>query len=172
MKGSDERQTTVMRRTQANTIQTRSGFMEMVLLKTAPSGTTGGVAVPLAIAAQPISASITAEWSYPADTQDSNVDFNKTRQRVRERMITTFAQYESLNLAEIVQAMAKAALNEVEGIDEVSVQLRNRPLLFPAGPNAGQGQPSHLLVPADKPGNVFEATAKRSSSPPPSATGA
>ncbi len=165
MKGSDERQTTCVSRTQGGALHVRSGFTEMTLLKTAPSGLGGygkdGLTTLPGTTDRLFETSITAEWSYTATALAEGIAFRKVRHAVRERMVTTFAQHGSLSAQQTMYPMAEAALSHSDVIDEVFLRMRDKQSL-PVDPGRfGGDHPSHLFEPIDEPHGTTEVTVRR-----------
>jgi urate oxidase len=165
MKGSDERQTTHVSRTQGNAFQVRSGFEDMTVLKTAQSGFVGFLRDELTTLPETkdrlFGTSVTALWSYTPQGIQDGVEYNTLRQQLRERMITTFAQHESLSVQQTLYAMAEIALQHTTHIDEVFLRMPNKHNLLVDLGRFGKDNPNHIFVPTDEPHGTIEATVRR-----------
>ncbi|MGI4830560.1 MAG: hypothetical protein ACRYFU_20535 [Janthinobacterium lividum] len=164
MKGSDERQSTRVRRSREGSIAITSGFEEMRVLKTAPSRPVGALEESATLpgpADRLFSTVVAAEWPYSLQAAANGVDFNKTRHHLRERMIAAFARLDAMDGQQTFSAMAEAALQHTDLIDEVCLRLRNRHISV-VGPGHGDRDlPNHVFVATDDPDEVLEATIKR-----------
>ncbi|HLI78085.1 MAG TPA: urate oxidase [Acidobacteriaceae bacterium] len=166
MKGSDERGTTYVTRTQDGAFNIRSGFENMTVLKTAQSGFVGFIRDELTTLPETtdrlFGTSVTAQWSYTADAITAGIDFNKVRHHLRERMVTTFAKHDSLSVQQTLFAMAEAALGHTDLIDEVFLRMPNKHNLLVDLGRFGSDNPNHIFVPTDEPHGTIEATVRRS----------
>ena len=165
MKGSDERQTTRVSHSQESGFAIKSGFTEMTVLKTAQSGFVGYIKDELTTLPETtdrlFGTSVTAEWRYTEEAMAAGVAFGKVRRHVRERMIATFAQHESLSVQQTLYAMAQAALAHTEAIDEVFLRMPNKHNLLVDLRRFGSDNPNHIFVPTDEPHGTIEATVRR-----------
>lgn len=165
MKGSDERQTTHVARSQGGAAEIRSGFTEMTLLKTAQSGFSGYIQDELTTLSETtdrlFGTSVTAEWMYTEPALAKGVAFGKVRQRVRESMVTTFAKHESLSVQQTLYAMAEAALGATDALDEVFLRMPNKHNLLVDLGRLGSDNPNHIFMPTDEPHGTIEATVRR-----------
>ncbi len=165
MKGSDERQTTHVSRVQGAAFSLRSGFDQMTVLKTAQSGFVGFIRDELTTLPETtdrlFGTAVTAEWSYTAAVLSDAVDYNKVRHHLRERMITTFAQHESLSVQQTLYAMAESALQHTPLIDQVFLRMPNKHNLLVDLGRIGSDNPNHIFVPTDEPHGTIEAMVRR-----------
>ena len=165
MKGSEERGTTHVARTQGGAFEVRSGFKNMTVLKTAQSGFTGFIRDELTTlpetADRLFGTSVTAVWNYTAEASAQCVDFNKMRRHLRERMVETFAKHESLSVQQTLYAMAEAALGHTHAISEVFLRMPNKHNLLVDLSRFGSDNPNHIFVPTDEPHGTIEATVRR-----------
>ncbi len=165
MKGSEERQTTRVSRTQGGPFAIRSGFDQMTVLKTAQSGFQGFIRDELTTLPETtdrlFGTAVTAEWSYSAAGTVSGIEFNKVRHHLRERMIATFARHDSLSVQQTLYAMAQAALEHTTLVDEVFLRMPNKHNLLVDLSRFGSDNPNHIFVPTDEPHGTIEATVRR-----------
>ena len=165
MKGSDERQTTRVARTQAGSFSIRSGFEQMTLLKTAQSGFVGFIRDELTTLPETtdrlFGTAVTAEWSYSDAGIAAGIEFDKVRHHLRERLITTFARHDSLSVQQTLYAMAKAALEHTDLVYEVFLRMPNKHNLLVDLSRFGADNPNHIFVPTDEPHGTIEATVRR-----------
>ena len=167
MKGSDERQTAAISRTRDGGSSIRSGFTEMTVLKTAQSGFAGYIKDELTTLPETtdrlFGTSVTAQWQYTHEALAEGIDFNKVRHHLRERMIDTFARHDSLSVQQTLYAMAEAALEHTNAIDEVFMRLPNKHNLLVNLARFGLSNNNHIFVPTDEPHGTIEATLRRGS---------
>lgn len=165
MKGSDERQTAHVSRTQEGSFEVRSGFSGMTVLKTAQSGFVGFIRDELTTLPETtdrlFGTSVTAEWTYSAAGLADGIAFNKVRTHLRERMIETFATHDSLSVQQTLYAMAGAALQHTMLIEEVFLRMPNKHNLLVDLARFGQDNPNHIFVPTDEPHGTIKATVRR-----------
>lgn len=165
MRGSDERQTTVVSRAQDEEFAIRSGLDGMTVLKTAQSGFVGYIKDALTTLPETtdrlFGTVVQADWPYTAKALQEGIDFNKVRTHLREKMISAFAKHESLSVQQTLYAMAEAALHHTDIIDEVHMLMPNKHNLLVDMSRFGRDNPNHIFVPTDEPHGTIEATIRR-----------
>lgn len=165
MKGSDERQTTRVARGREGALTVKSGFTGMTVLKTAQSGFVGYIKDELTTLPETtdrlFGTAITAEWTYTPQSLAEGIAFHKVRQHLRERMVTTFARHDSLSVQQTLYAMAEAALQHTDVIDEVFLRMPNKHNLLVDLSRFGSDNPNHIFVPTEEPHGTIEATVRR-----------
>lgn len=169
MKGSDELQTTHVSRAQGEAATIVSGLEGMSVLKTAQSGFVGFLRDELTTLPEMtdrlFGTMIKAEWPYTAEAIGAGIDFNKVRAHVRERLLTAFAKHDSLSVQQTLYAMAEAALEDTDLIDEIFLRMPNRHNLLVDLGRFGQENPNHIFVPTDEPHGTIEALIRRTVKP-------
>lgn len=170
MKGSDERQTTrVVGDRSDSPFRTYSGFTHMTVLKTAQSGFVGFLRDELTTLPEStdrlFGTEVTAEWTYMAEVLPREIEFNRVRHAVRERMVTTFARHDSRSVQHTLHAMAEAALQESALLEEISLRMPNKHNLLVDLARFGLDNPNLLFVPTDEPHGTIEATVRRGARP-------
>lgn len=165
MRGSDERQTTTVSRSQGGTFAIKSGFDRLTIMKTAQSGFVGYIKDSLTTLPETtdrlFATALKAEWPYTDQAIAEGIDFDKVRTHLRETMITTFAKHDSLSVQQTLFAMAEAALAHTGIIDEVYMLMPNKHNLLVDLGRFGQTNPNHIFVPTDDPHGTIEATVRR-----------
>jgi urate oxidase len=165
MRGSDERQTTTVSRTQGEPFRITSGLDHLTLLKTAQSAFTGYIKDALTTLPETtdrlFATALKAEWTYTAEPISKGIDFNMVRHHLREALISTFAKHDSLSVQQTLYAMAEAALAHTDIIDEVYMLMPNKHNLLVDLSRFGQDNPNHIFVPTDEPHGTIEATVRR-----------
>jgi urate oxidase len=165
MRGSDERQTTTVSRAQGGTFAIKSGLDRLTVLKTAQSGFVGYIKDSLTTlpetADRLFATALKAEWPYSDEAIAEGIDFNKVRAHLREALISAFAKHDSLSVQQTLYAMAEAALEHTDIIDEVYMLMPNKHNLLVDLGRFGQTNPNHIFVPTDDPHGTIEATVRR-----------
>lgn len=165
MRGSDERQTTTVSRTQTGTFAITSGLDRLTIMKTANSAFTGYIRDSLTTLPETtdrlFATALKAEWPYTEAAIAEGIDFNKVRTHLREALISTFAKHNSLSVQQTLYAMAEAALAHTNIIDEMYMLMPNKHNLLVDLGRFGQTNPNHIFVPTDEPHGTIEATVRR-----------
>jgi urate oxidase len=172
MRGSDERQTTRVARSQNTPFSITSGLDRLTILKTAHSAFTGYIKDALTTLPETtdrlFGTALKAEWPYTADAiasaaahPDQAIDFNKVRAHLREALLDTFAKHDSLSVQQTLFSMAEAALAHTSLIDEICMLMPNKHNLLVDLSRFGQDNPNHIFVPTDDPHGTIEATIRR-----------
>ena len=163
MRGSNERQTTTVERTQGNAFHILSGLDDLVILKTANSSFEGYIKDSLTTLPETkdrlFGTAVSAEWRYTS----SDLDFDAVRTAIRETMLSTFADHESKSVQQTLYAMAQSALEDVPQIDEIKLTMPNKHCLLVDLSRFGQDNPNEIFVPTDEPAGYIEARIRRKS---------
>jgi urate oxidase len=177
MRGSDERQTTIVSRAQdSETSQTHSnptftitsGLDNLVILKTAKSAFAGYIKDSLTTLPEThdrlFGTALRASWRYTPSAISSTEDatFDTLRHTIRETMLRTFAAHDSKSVQQTLYAMGEAALNAVPQIDEITLLMPNKHCLLVDLTRFNQTNPNEIFVPTDEPHGTIEATLRRS----------
>jgi len=165
MRGSDEVQTTVVSREQGAGFEIISGLDNLTVLKSANSGFVGYIKDELTTLPETtdriFATALKATWEYTAEGIAAGIDFDKVRGHLRETMIAAFAKHDSLSVQQTLYAMAEAALDHTDIIDEVYMRMPNKHCLLVNLAPFGQTNPNHIFVPTDEPHGTIEATIRR-----------
>ena len=165
MRGSDERQTTTISRTQGGSLEIASGLEGLTILKTAQSAFAGYIKDELTTLPEThdrlFGTSMLADWPYTDAAIEAGIDFNKVRGHLREVMLATFAKHDSLSVQQTLYAMGEAALAHTDVIDEMYILMPNKHNLLVDLSRFGQDNPNHIFVPTDEPHGTIEATMTR-----------
>jgi urate oxidase len=163
MRGSDELQTTSIERAQGGNLQILSGLDNLVLLKTAQSGFEGYIKDSLTTLPETkdrlFGTAVSAEWQYTS----TDLDFEAVRTKIRETMLRTFANHDSMSVQQTLYAMAASALEDVPEIDEIEITMPNKHCLLVDLSRFGQDNPNEIFVPTDEPHGYIEARLRRKS---------
>ena len=101
----------------------------------------------------------TIEWPYTR----TDIDFNKTRYRIFDTLLSTFANHESLSVQHTLYAMAQAALATAPEIDEITLTMPNRHNIPVDLSRFHQDNPNTLFIPTDEPHGHIHARITRES---------
>jgi urate oxidase len=163
MRGSDERQTTSVERSQNGAFHILSGLDDLVILKTANSGFEGYIKDSLTTLPETkdrlFGTALRAEWRYLS----SDLDFDSIRTTIRETMLRTFASHESKSVQQTLYAMAQSALEDAPQIEEITLTMPNKHCLLVDLSRFGQDNPNEIFVPTDEPHGYIEARIRRKS---------
>jgi urate oxidase len=158
--GGDQR---VVRVTQSATDASviEAGIDNLVVLKSRHSGFSGFLKDRFTTLAETsdriLATAITATWRY----RDADVPFDLTWQGIRQLMLETFAQHESLSVQHTLYAMADIVLENFEQVDEIQLTLPNRHHLLVDLSPFGLKNENEVFVPTDEPHGLIEATLRR-----------
>jgi urate oxidase len=165
MHGSDERQTARVSRRREEPFEIISGLDGLYILKTAQSAFFGYIKDELTTLPETkdrlFGTMLKAEWQYTARAVEDGIDFNKVRRHLREAMLTTFANHDSLSVQQTLFAMGEAALAHTDIIDEVFMLMPNKHNLLVDLGRFNRDNPNHIFVPTDEPHGTIEATVRR-----------
>jgi len=161
MRGSGEVQTTTVTREQNREFRVRSGFENLVVLKTADSGFEGYIKDELTTLKETsdriFCTAVSAEWHYTT----ALLDFDTTRKTLREAMLKAFAEHKSKSVQETLYAMGKTALEHVAEVGSIDLTMPNKHCLLVDLGRFGQDNPNEIFVPTDEPAGHIEATVRR-----------
>ena len=161
MRGSGELQTTSVERGQRGIFHILSGLDNLVLLKTANSGFAGYIKDSLTTLPETndrlFGTVVSAEWHYTSN----DLDFDKTRMRLREAMLKTFANHHSKSVQQTLYAMAESALEAAMEIDDIKITMPNKHCLLVDLSRFGQDNPNEIFVPTDEPAGHIQARVRR-----------
>jgi urate oxidase len=161
MRGSGELQTTTVSRGRTGEFLIRSGFQNLVVMKTADSGFEGYIQDELTTLKQTsdrlFCTAVSAEWRYTVPT----LAFDAMRSAMRETMLKTFANHHSKSVQETLYAMGKSGLERVAEVDQIDLIMPNKHCLLVDLSRFGQDNPNEIFVPMDEPAGHIEARVRR-----------
>lgn len=160
VKSGDEKHTAKVTATRdASTVE--SGIKDLVVLKTTKSGFCGFIKdqfTTLPEATDRIfSTSVTANWRY-ADSKEVTGD---NWQDVRQTILETFAEHDSLSVQHTLYAMGEAVLEKFADIAEISFSLPNIHCLPVDFTRFGLENDNRIFMPTDEPHGLIEARLSR-----------
>lgn len=144
----------------ANGLSVRSGLANLVVLKTTDSGFSGFPRDKYTTLPETgdriLATSVTAVWLYRRGAANFGV-----RHRIRAALLETFATHDSRSVQHTLYAMAEAALDAADDINEVTLTLPNRHHLLVDLAPFGLDNPNEVFVATDQPFGLIEATIRR-----------
>ncbi|SEF98860.1 urate oxidase [Bryocella elongata] len=165
MRGSDERQITTVARKQGEAFSISSGLDDLTVMKTSKSGFVGYIKDELTTLPPTtdrlFATAMRAMWTYTPKALAAGIDFNKVRTHLREAMLATFADHDSLSVQQTLFAMGEAALAHTNVISEITLRMPNKHQLPVDMTRFGLDNPNHIFVPTDEPHGTIEATITR-----------
>ncbi|MBV8437527.1 MAG: urate oxidase [Silvibacterium sp.] len=158
---SDKYDTTAVTLSRDGLHSVSSGFEKLWLLKTAKSAFAGYMNDRLTTLRETqdrlFGTLATGEWRYTG----TDLDYNALRRRIESALVTTFAAHDSLSVQQTLYAMARAALDQVNEIADVHLQMPNKHCNLVDLAPFGQDNPNEIFVPTDEPHGSIEARVGR-----------
>jgi urate oxidase len=161
VQATGESPTTRITRTQAGEFIVRSGFENLVVMKTAGSAFEGYIQDELTTLPPAkdrlLGTAISANWGYAR----ADVNFSHLRAQVREILLAQFAGHESKSVQHTLYAMGKAVLEEVTEGEDIELTMPNKHCLLVDLSRFGQDNPNEIFVPIDEPHGNIQARLRR-----------
>lgn len=159
-KGGDEKRTAKISATRdAATIE--SGVEDLIVLKTTKSGFVGFIKdcyTTLPEATDRIfCTSVKAVWRY----KNPEAATRENWREIRQTIIETFAEHDSLSVQHTLYAMGEAALEKFSDIEEISFSLPNIHCLPVDFTRFGLENDNRIFIPTDEPHGLIEARLTR-----------
>lgn len=161
VQSSGESQMTKVARVQGGAFSVSSGLKNLVIMKTAGSAFEGYIKDPLTTLPETsdrlFGTAVRATWSYSA----WDLAFASLRTKIREMLLTVFADHESKSVQHTLYAMANHVLEAVPEVDEITLTMPNKHCLLVDLSRFGQDNPNEIFVPVDEPRGYIEARIRR-----------
>jgi len=161
LQSSTECQTAKVALTRGGSFKVRSGFNDLVILKTAGSEFTGFARDSLTTLPEAtdrlFGTAARASWHYSRP----DVSFETLRSQIRAILLATFAGHTSKSVQHTLYAMAQAALLKIPEIDDIELTMPNIHCLLVDLSRFGQDNPNEIFVPIDEPHGYIEARLRR-----------
>ncbi len=158
IKGSNEQRTTKISATRDGTT-VESGVVDLIVLKTTKSGFVGYIKDQYTTLPETtdrvFATSVTAKWNYKSS------DAIEIWRDVRQTIIETFAEHDSLSVQHTLYAMGEAVLEKFAGIAEISLSLPNIHYLPVDVSRFGLENDNRIFLPTDEPHGLIEAHLSR-----------
>jgi urate oxidase len=160
IRGSEEKRTTSIKATREGTT-IESGIEGLIVLKTADSGFVGYMKDQFTTLPETtdrvLSTAIKATWRYSGPT----VVEENTWHDIREIILKTFADHNSLSVQHTLYAMGEAVLNNFPHVEEIELSLPNIHFLPVDLSRFGLENENCIFLPTDEPHGLIEARLSR-----------
>jgi urate oxidase len=161
IKGGDEKRTTIVRITRGGSVMIESGIQDLIVLKTTKSGFVGFIkdcytTLPEATD-RVFCTSVKANWRY-ANSEAATGDVWRD---VRQTIIDTFAEHDSLSVQHTLYAIGEAVLEKFSDVEEIAFSLPNIHCLPIDFTRFGLENDNRIFVPTDEPHGLIEARLSR-----------
>jgi urate oxidase len=157
----NELQTTTLKRARERDFAIRSGLTNLVVMKTSHSAFEGYLQDSLTTLSPAkdrlFGTSMTVDWMYA----QTALDFSFLRERIRDILISTFAEHDSKSVQHTLYAMGKAVLEQVQEINALDLKMPNKHCLLVDLTPFGQDNPNEIFVPVDEPHGSIQAQIRR-----------
>lgn len=161
MHGSNEMQTATVRIAKDGSGSAVSGLRDMVILKTTRSSFEGFIRDELTTlkdaADRLFGTAVTAEWAYAAKPRE----YDDTRAKLRDAMLTTFALHDSRSVQQTLYAMAEAALSAAPQVSTITLTMPNIHNILVDLKVFGQENANEIFMPISDPSGYIQATVTR-----------
>jgi urate oxidase len=159
-RAGDEKRTATLSATREGT-EIRAGVDDLIVLKTTNSAFKDFLRDPFTTLKEDqnriLSTVIRADWLYPGE----DVEFGPLWHGVRQMLLETFAEHNSLSLQHTLYAMGEAVLNNFDNIREIHLSLPNKHFNLVDLSPLGMDNPAEVFLPTDEPHGLIEATLKK-----------
>ena len=139
----------------------RSGFDNLVILKTAGSEFVGFIKDPLTTLPEStdrlFGTAVKARWNYLSPT----VPFTTLRSKIRGTLLEVFAAHKSKSVQHTLYAMGEKVLADIREIADIELTMPNKHCLLVDLSRFGQDNPNELFSPIDEPHGYIEAHIRR-----------
>jgi urate oxidase len=139
----------------------RSGFDNLVILKTAGSEFVGFIKDSLTTLPEStdrlFGTAVKARWNYLSST----APFVALRSRIRETLLDVFAAHKSKSVQHTLYAMGQRVLADVRETADIELTMPNKHCLLVDLSPFGQDNPNEIFVPIDEPHGYIEAHIQR-----------
>jgi urate oxidase len=160
IRGSEEKHTTSIKATREGTT-VESGVEDLIVLKTAKSGFVGYMKDQYTTLPETtdrvLSTAVKATWRYSSPPV---VEKNSWHE-VRETILETFANHDSLSVQHTLYAMGEAVLEKFSQVEEIDMSLPNIHFLPVNLAKFGLENENCIFLPTDEPHGLIEARLSR-----------
>ena len=152
-----EVQTTEVTQKRSGVVAISSGFDNLTILKTAGSEFVGfrrdSLTTLPEVTDRLLGTSLRAQWKYSSPS----LRFMILRSKIREALLSAFANHTSKSVQHTLYAMGAEALEKVPEIDDIELTMPNKHCLLVDLARFGQDNPNEIFVPIDEPHGYIEA---------------
>lgn len=161
IQSSREVQTAIVTQSRGGAAKIVSGLDDLVILKTAGSAFAGYIKDSLTTLRETgdrlFGTAVRADWTYAAP----NLSFANLRPKIREILLTAFAEHQSKSVQHTLYAMAQSVLDQVSDVKDLHLTMPNKHCLLVDLSGFGQDNPNEIFVPTDEPHGFIEACVSR-----------
>ena len=161
VKSGDEKHTTRVSATRDG-VSLESGIEDLLVLKTTGSGFSGFIKDRYTTLKETddriFATSVKVMWRYP----NRQAPFKSIWRGVRQMILETFAEHDSLSVQQTLYAIGEVVLNTYDEITEISLSLPNKHCLLVDLTPFGMTNENQIFLPIDEPHGLIEARMKRS----------
>jgi urate oxidase len=161
VQSSSECQTTEVTAARHGRVLVKSGFENLVILKTAGSAFAGFIRDSLTTLPETtdrlFGTAAKVHWQYAA----ADLPFASLRQAIRQSLLSVFADHASKSVQHTLYAMGQAVLECVPQVEEIELTMPNIHCLLADLSRFGQDNPNEIFVPIDEPHGYIEARLRR-----------
>lgn len=161
VQSSGECQTAEIAVTRNGVTSVRSGFENLVILKTADSQFVGFIKDSLTtlpeVSDRLFGTAVRARWNYSSP----RLPFIALRFRIRDILLSVFAGHTSKSVQHTLYAMGESVLANVPEIEDIELTMPNKHCLLVDLSRFGQDNPNEIFVPIDEPHGTIEARIRR-----------
>jgi urate oxidase len=160
VRGGEEKRTAMLGATREGTT-IRAGIDDLIVLKTTKSAFEGFLRDPYTTLKEDrdriLSTVIHADWLYDG----GEIEFGPTWHGVRQSLLESFAEHDSLSLQHTLYAMGEAVLASFDRISEIHLSLPNKHYNKVDLSAFGMDNPAEVFLPTDEPHGSIEATLRK-----------
>lgn len=161
VQSSAERQTTQVKAVRGKAPCVQSGLENLIIMKTAGSGFAGFLKDSLTtlpeVSDRLFGTAARARWNYSS----GDLPFPSLRRKVRDTLLSVFAEHVSKSVQHTLYAMGQAVLENVPEVEDIELTLPNIHCLLVDLSRFGQDNPNEIFVPIDEPHGYIEARIRR-----------
>jgi urate oxidase len=161
VQSSAERQTAEITAARSGVVSVRSGFENLVILKTAGSEFVGFIKDSFTTLPEMtdrlFGSVVRASWN----CSSPDARFVTLRSKIRGILLSVFAGHGSKSVQHTLYAMGEAVLANVPDVEEIELTLPNKHYLLIDLGGFGQDNPNEIFVPIDEPHGYIEARIRR-----------
>ena len=158
--GGSEKRTARVTRTRER-IRTEAGIVGMVVLKTTHSGFVGYIRDEYTTLKETtdriFATSVQANWLY----NQQEVEWNESFQSVRQALIETFAEHDSLSVQQTLYSMGEAALAACPSMEEMTLVMPNQHRILVNLEPFGMENKNEIFVTTSEPFGLISGTIRR-----------
>ena len=147
--------------TDRSSVSATAGIADLIIMKTSRSAFAGFPRDEFTTLPETndrlLATALTATWTY----SDPDVEFGPMFRSVRTTLLDAFAAHDSLSVQHTLYAMGDVVLNEIEGVQSISLEMPNRHHLPVDLTRFGMENRNEVFVATEEPHGLIKATLSR-----------